>query len=306
MSVLLVFCLLAASPDATLPSGHPAIGQGKAPRSAAEVIAALDADPKLRDAKKPFAIAVSIGQMYLSAGRWPDAAKLFQEALDKRDAPPEDVPKTQLLLAHALFLSGRTAEATRVHDKRLLRNPDDAESLYARAAIGIEGGTPGEIARARIDLQRLLKKQPDAARAESARRLLAHLDNPAQPPKSAPPALSAETMAAFQNVERTPELQAQWAAAIAQGEAALTRGECQSALDQYKQVMPYLPEDGRVRAGMAWALVCLKKEPMASRVWDVAVGSDPGSLSRLASAMEKGGNAKDAAALRARLKQDGR
>ena len=83
-------------------------------------------------------------------------------------------------------------------------------------------------------------------------------------------------MEAFQKTEVTPEMQANFARLIEDGEAKLVANKYQDALDDFRQVMPYQPNNPRLRAGMAWALVGLQRQPMADNVWRVAVSSDPG------------------------------
>lgn len=122
---------------------------------------------------------------------------------------------------------------------------------------------------------------------------------PMQAGPAAPPALSDETIQAMQNVERTPELEAQLTQQVEAGEEALARGRYEQALGAYRQVMPLRP-DGRVRAGLAWTLVKLGK-PTAERVWGVAVGSDAAALERLGDVLKAKGDAKGAKALWARL-----
>ncbi|HZJ54775.1 MAG TPA: hypothetical protein VFD38_11605, partial [Myxococcaceae bacterium] len=82
-----------------------------------------------------------------------------------------------------------------------------------------------------------------------------------------PPQISKETMEAFQKVEVTPEMKANFTRLIEDGEAKLAANKYQDALDNYRQVMPYQPDNPRLRAGMAWALVGLQRQPMADNVW---------------------------------------
>lgn len=114
---------------------------------------------------------------------------------------------------------------------------------------------------------------------------------------AAPPQLSKETMEAFQKTEVTPEMQASFARLIEDGEAKLVANKYQDALDDFRQVMPYQPNNARLRAGMAWALVGLQRQPMADNVWRVAVGSDPASVDALGDRLSKAGNKESARAL---------
>ena len=129
---------------------------------------------------------------------------------------------------------------------------------------------------------------------------------PMQPPPtaagpSAPPQLSKETMEAFQKTEITPEMQANFARLIEDGEKKLVANKYQDALDNYRQVMPYQPNNPRLRAGMAWALVGLQRQPMADNVWRVAVTSDPAAVDALGDRLSKAGNRDSARALWTKL-----
>ncbi len=112
-----------------------------------------------------------------------------------------------------------------------------------------------------------------------------------------PPQLSKETMEAFEKTQVTPEMQANFARLIDDGEAKLVANKYQDALDDFRQVMPYQPNNARLRAGLAWALVGLQRQPMADNVWKVAVGSDPAAVDALGDRLSKAGNKESARAL---------
>lgn len=124
---------------------------------------------------------------------------------------------------------------------------------------------------------------------------------PAAGGPAAPPQLSKETMEAFQKTEITPEMQANFARLVEDGEAKLAANKYQDALDSFRQVMPYQPNNARLRAGMAWALVGLQRQPMADNVWRVAVSSDPASVDALGDRLSKAGNRDGARALWTKL-----
>jgi hypothetical protein len=67
-------------------------------------------------------------------------------------------------------------------------------------------------------------------------------------------------------------------------------------------VVPFQPDNGRAKAGMAWALVG-KGSPMADRIWGVAVGSDAAAVEKLGDTLLAKGDAKGAKALWAKLLQ---
>ncbi|HYO65455.1 MAG TPA: hypothetical protein VEU33_05180 [Archangium sp.] len=113
------------------------------------------------------------------------------------------------------------------------------------------------------------------------------------------PSISQEMVQAMQNVERTPELEAQLTQTVEQGEELLAKGRYDEALAAYRQVMPLRP-DGRVKAGLAWTLVGLGK-PTADRVWGVAVGSDPAAVDQLGETLKAKGDMKGAKALWTKL-----
>ncbi|PTL83818.1 hypothetical protein [Vitiosangium sp. GDMCC 1.1324] len=116
---------------------------------------------------------------------------------------------------------------------------------------------------------------------------------------TAAPAISQETMQAMQNVEHTPEMEAQLTKTVEQGEELLAKGRFDEALQAYRQVMPLRP-DGRVKAGLAWTLIGLGK-PTADRVWGVAVGSDPAAVDQLGETLKAKGDLKGAKALWTKL-----
>lgn len=118
---------------------------------------------------------------------------------------------------------------------------------------------------------------------------------------AAPPALTKEQMEAVQNTERTPELEQGLAKLVEEGEEHLSKGRYQEALDVYKRVVPFQPENGRAKAGMAWALVGLNRQPMADRIWGVAVSADAKAVDDLGNTLKAKGDEKGAKALWTKL-----
>jgi tetratricopeptide (TPR) repeat protein len=114
------------------------------------------------------------------------------------------------------------------------------------------------------------------------------------------PVLTQEMVDAVQNTERTPELEAGLAKLVEEGEEDLAKGKYDDALGVYRRVVPFQPDNGRAKAGMAWALIGLGK-PMADRVWGVAVGSDAAAVEKLGDTLLAKGDAKGAKALWAKL-----
>jgi len=136
-----------------------------------------------------------------------------------------------------------------------------------------------------------------------ARALTGGQGGPGPKPSEGPTPEQVRQMAeAAQNMPRTPEVEQGFAKLVEQGEEHLVHGRYQEALDAYKRVVPFQPENGRAKAGMAWALVGLNKQPMADRVWSVAVSSDPAAVDRLGDLLKQKGDAKGARALWEKLK----
>jgi hypothetical protein len=117
----------------------------------------------------------------------------------------------------------------------------------------------------------------------------------------APAPLSKEVMVAVQNTERTPEMMAGLTKLMDEAEEHLARGRYPEAKAAYTRVMPFMPESGRAKAGMAWSLVGTGS-PMADRIWSVAVGSDPAAVDALGDVLLAKGDGKGAKALWAKLK----
>lgn len=115
-----------------------------------------------------------------------------------------------------------------------------------------------------------------------------------------PPALTQEMVDAVQNTERTPELEAGLAKLVEEGEADLAKGQYSEALGVYRRVVPFQPQNGRAKAGMAWALIGMGK-PMANNIWNVAVSSDAAAVEKLGDTLMAKGDAKGAKALWAKL-----
>ena len=117
------------------------------------------------------------------------------------------------------------------------------------------------------------------------------------------PPLSPEVVESIKNTERTPELQQGLAKLVDEGEEHLAHQRYQEALDAYKRVVPFQPENGRAKAGMAWALVGLQRQPMADRVWSVAVEADPAAVEKLGDALASKGDKAGAKALWKKLSE---
>jgi len=245
-----------------------------------------------------------------------------------------EVMEAAELQAEALFLSGDAQGALKVLDQALTEAPRSPDALFSRGSILLESRSDevAALQKARSDLTTLIEAAPGHERAVRAKQLLPRVEKliaaggatrlaaqqaqartqvrasapgtmaSAPPGGTAPgmPALSQETIDAFGKVARTPELEQRLAKLVEDGEAQLAKGQFEAALNQYRQVMPLDPNNGRVRAGLAWAMVGLQK-PAADRIWMVAVQSDPAAVDRLGQTLKQQGDARGAKALWTRL-----
>ncbi|HYR54822.1 MAG TPA: hypothetical protein VEM39_01815 [Myxococcaceae bacterium] len=240
----------------------------------------------------------------------------------------EPALEVEELRANAHFLSGDSAGALAGYERALAIESGRANSLYGRALLLFD--TRGEDIKAlrqvAQDLNRFLQLDPNGPKSGYVRKLLQRTEDsisaggmtklaqkrdaerkaaptrvaarPAAPAANQQlPPLSPEVVESIKNTERTPELQEGLAKLVEEGENHLARGHFQEALDAYKRVVPFQPENGRAKAGMAWALVGLQRQPMADRVWSVAVGADPGAVEKLGDALAGKGDKSGAKAL---------
>jgi len=248
------------------------------------------------------------------------------------------VLESTALLGNSLALMGDTKGALAAYQRVLQVDPRNAVALYGDGAVtfDLKGDDIAALKAARKELQTSVDVAPNASQSASARAYIERIDQviaaggatkfasgqeklraearpvvaagpmaggpmAGAPMAAAPPQLSKETMEAFQKTEVTPEMQANFAKLIDQGEAKLVADKYQDALDDFRQVMPYQPTNARLRAGMAWALVGLQRQPMADNVWRVAVGADPASVDALGDRLAKAGNKNSARALWTKL-----
>ncbi len=248
----------------------------------------------------------------------------------------QPVLEVEELRANARFLTGDSPGALAGYERVLQIAESNSNSLFGRAAVlfDAQGNDVRALPRVKEALGAFLRLYPDSPRAAEAKRLLARTeeaiaaggqDRLAQkrasdrqtalatanaPDKAAasgssandqPPPLTPAMIEAVQNTERTPELRQGLAKLVEEGEDHLAHGRYQEALDAYKRVVPFQPENGRAKAGMAWALVGLKRQPMAERVWSVAVSADPAAVDKLGDALTAKGDKGGAKALWAKL-----
>ncbi|MBN8465675.1 hypothetical protein JYJ95_04080 [Corallococcus exiguus] len=238
-----------------------------------------------------------------------------------------------VLRGNALYLTGDSANALKAYARVLEVAPRHEEALYAHSSLLFE--TKGEdlqaLKSAREGFDALVTSHPESQRAAMARELSVRIEETlkaggrkkwlasraadrkvrlsqstaqaAAMPSDAPRPLSPEMVDAVKNTERTPELEAGLTRLVDEGEEHLARGRYQEALANYTRVVPFQPENGRAKAGMAWALVGLGR-PMGARVWSVALESDAGAVEKLGDTLLAKGDAKGAKALWEKLAQD--
>ena len=276
----------------------------------------------------------AVAQARAKAGDAAGAAACARAALS---APLE----VDVLRANAFYLHGDVPSALKAYERALEVESRLEEALFGRASLLFE--TQGEnlqaLKTAREGFDALVAAHPDSQRAPMAKQLSQRIEetvkaggrqkwlatraadrrvrlsqnmapnmaqNPAQAaalPSDAPRPLTPEMVDAVKNTERTPELEAGLTKLVEEGEEHLARGRYQEALANYTRVVPFQPENGRAKAGMAWALVGLGR-PMGARVWSVALQGDAGAVEKLGDTLLAKGDAKGAKALWEKLAQD--
>jgi tetratricopeptide (TPR) repeat protein len=232
------------------------------------------------------------------------------------------------LRANALFLTGNSSAALAGFERALAISGERVNCLYGRASVLFDsrGDDLKSLKQVKEDLTHVLRLVPTGEKADYVRKLLARTEEAissggitkliqkndaehkaaptrvaARPPAPAAnqqlPPLSPDVVESIKNTERTPELQAGLAKLVEEGEDHLAHGKYQDALDAYKRVVPFEPDNGRAKAGMAWAMVGLQRQPMADRVWSVAVSGDPAAVDKLGDALAAKGDKAGAKAL---------
>ncbi len=236
------------------------------------------------------------------------------------------VGEVEVLLGNAAFLSRDAAGAVTAYERALTLNAKNHDARYARAAVWLD--TQGEdvatLQRVKEELERVLNEAPGFRSATNVKRLLARTRTAIEkggllkagvgkddmvamkPPEvrqpGQAPVLTPEVIEAFANAPRTPEMAENFVKLIETAEDSLAQGKFQEALDSYKQVMPFQPDNPRLRAGMAWTMVKLNRQPMADNVWRVALGA-PHEIDALGSRLKAKGDGDGAQALWQRLRE---
>ncbi|GMU58728.1 MAG: hypothetical protein AMXMBFR34_04910 [Myxococcaceae bacterium] len=261
------------------------------------------------------ALLLEKAQAHAKAGKRAEAVACLKVGL-------AGLVEAEVVLGHTEFLLGDAGAALATYTRALDTFDGNVEARYARAALLLDtkGDDAKALDQAKVDFERFLADAPTAPQAPQATRLL-ELTKKAiaagglskvapqvavAPPEPArqpgmPPVLSKETMEAFQNAPRTPELEASFGRLVEEAEEHLARGRFQEALGNYRQVMPFQPDNPRLRAGIAWTMVKLNRQPMADNVWRTAT-EDPDAVAALGERLKAKGDAEGAKALWQRLK----
>ncbi|WP_338864030.1 hypothetical protein [Myxococcus stipitatus] len=242
----------------------------------------------------------------------------------------EPVLDVGVMRANAHFLSGDSAAALAVYGAVLEVEPQHEEALFGRSSLLFE--TKGEdlaaLKQAGEGFAAVEAAHPQSARGVAAKRLVALVNEtvtaggrtkllasrakdreirlsqaPTGPAQDAPRPLTQEMMDSVNNTERTPELEQGLAKLVEEGEEHLAKGRFKEALANYTRVVPFQPDNGRAKAGMAWALVSLQRE-MAPRVWGVAIQTAPAAVEALGDTLKAKGDEKGAKALWQKLAAD--
>jgi tetratricopeptide (TPR) repeat protein len=230
------------------------------------------------------------------------------------------VAEVEVQYGNVLFVLHDPATALAAYTHALEAFEANSEARYGRAALLLDtkGDEPVALKQVKADFERFLKEAPSSTRAPQAKRLLeratAALEKggiskvpvalaAATPPAQVqPPQLSPEVVRAFENAPRTADMEANFAQLIETGEDHLAHGRFDEARKSYLQVMPYQPNNPRLRAGMAWAMIRLNRQPMADNVWRAAIEA-PEAVSALGDTLKAKGDAEGAHALWSRLKE---
>ncbi len=235
--------------------------------------------------------------------------------------------EAEVMLGNAQFLNRDAPAAIATYSRALELFESNVDARYARAAVWLDtqGDDVAALGRVKTEFERVLADAPSSPKAANAKRLLARTvaaiekgglssagisaqEIAALAPAPAPrqpgqaPVLTKEMMDAFQNAPRTPEMEQNFVKLIDTAEEHLARGRFQEALDSYKQVMPYQPDNARLRAGMAWTMLKLNRQPMADNVWRVALQT-PDAVAALGDVLKAKGDAEGAKAVWQRLRE---
>lgn len=134
-----------------LPPGHPKLEpqseDGGSPVSSEKLLQQLDSMKDLASKEKTFDIAVAIGRLYYSSGRYTDAAQYLEQAVAKGEP------------ARRLFLQKNNRSAKQGGDK--CPAPDDTalDTLVQKVQTMVKAGEGGAAACAKVAVDRVLDVQ---------------------------------------------------------------------------------------------------------------------------------------------------
>lgn len=256
-------------------------------------------------------LLAGVAHQMLRRQKFTDAAALTEKALTL------DPFHTESRIHKSVLKGLRGEERVALDELEVIgrTHPDGIEALLFAGALAMEINDPK---RALYAFERYATSAPPQDRPPQLQQGIAMLrqqvqqmnsGQPAQGPfqqqpgSGTPPPLTEEQMKAFEQMQQSPEFQAQAQQNIEAAEKDLAGGRFQEALDKYKAVMPVLPQSGRAQAGMAYALIGLNRQPMADRVWGVAVKSNPDAVEALGDELQKLGDAKGAKTVWSRLSE---
>ncbi len=221
--------------------------------------------------------------------------------------------EVEVLLGNCYFLLQQANEALATYERSISTFDDNAEARYARGALLLDmrGDDLSALKQAQSDLNLVVKTNAlPKSRVDQAQRLLDRsvqaiaaggMSKIAAPKVVNAPVLSEQMIAAVQNTPRTQDMESKFETLIVEAEDHLAHARFQQALDNFKQVMPYQPDNKRLRAGMAWTMIKLNRQPMADNVWRVAAES-PQSIVELGDRLKSKGDSEGAKAIWQRLK----
>lgn len=235
----------------------------------------------------------------------------------------------EVMLGHALFLDGNKVEALKQYERVLAVSDTSEDALFGEGLLLMElsGDDTKSLEHAQGNFERYMQLYPAGLKVDRARMLAgrakaalnagglsklaaappAQSNFAAAPMKTgadvSPPQLTKEQMEAAQNIQLDADGEKEILAVVDEAEDFLAKGQFHQALDNYKRVMPVMPKLSRAQAGMAWSLIGLNRQPMADRIWGVAVSGDADAVDKLGDALKAKGDVEGAKRLWTKLKQ---
>ncbi len=246
------------------------------------------------------------GTAFLLMGQVDDAMGQYEQALSH---DPDQVEALYRLAAVLFDVYGNDVSKLKRTQElwgrflKLAPNDRRAFSVRGRLKQVDEAIAKGGVSKAAPLPEELLETPPLASvPAESAPPMASAAPPPMASAAEGPGPISADMMEAIANTPRGPEFDQGLAKSLDDGETHLVKSEYQEAVQSFRSVLPYQPNNPRARAGMAAAMIGLGR-PMADRIFAAALEQDPKSIDTLATKLRAGGNDKEARELWQRLLQ---